>query len=116
MTHNLLGGKFAHAVSEAGDVNGDGFADIIIGDYSYDNIETDEGAAFIFLGSATGISNTPANILEINQASAYFGYTVSTAGDVNNDGYDDIIVGATLYDNGETDEGELIFIMVHQQV
>ncbi|HRH54814.1 MAG TPA: FG-GAP-like repeat-containing protein, partial [Chitinophagales bacterium] len=105
LTHNLLGGKFAHAVSEAGDVNGDGFADIIIGGYSYDNIETDEGAAFIFLGSATGISNTPANILEINQASAYFGYTVSTAGDVNNDGYDDIIVGATLYDNGETDEG-----------
>ncbi|MBK7442848.1 MAG: FG-GAP repeat protein [Bacteroidetes bacterium] len=53
------------------------------------------------------MSNTPANILEINQASAYFGYSVSTAGDVNNDGYDDIIVGATLYDNGETDEGRV---------
>ena len=107
LKYNGIAGRFAHAVSEAGDVNGDGFADIIVGGFTYDNIEIDEGAAFVFLGSATGISNTPANILEINQASAYFGYSVSTAGDVNNDGYDDIIVGATLYDNGETDEGRV---------
>jgi hypothetical protein len=96
---------FGVSVSTAGDVNGDGYSDIIIGAYGYDNGQTDEGAAFVYYGSASGLSITPDWTAESNQASAYFGLSVSTAVDVNGDGYSDVIVGAYNYDNGETDEG-----------
>ncbi|MDO9043190.1 MAG: FG-GAP-like repeat-containing protein, partial [Desulfocapsaceae bacterium] len=94
-----------HSVSTAGDVNGDGYSDVIVGAYGYDNGQTEEGRAFVYLGSATGLATTAAWFTESDQAYAYFGISVSTAGDVNGDGYSDVIVGAMFYDNGETDEG-----------
>lgn len=93
------------SVNSAGDVNGDGYSDIVVSARYYDNGETDEGAAFVYHGSATGISPTYATMLESNQVGAIFAYGVSSAGDVNGDGYSDIVVGALMYDNGETDEG-----------
>ena len=45
------------SVAGAGDVNGDGYADVIVGARTYDAGETNEGAAFVFLGSASGIAN-----------------------------------------------------------
>jgi hypothetical protein len=89
----------------AGDVNGDGFSDVIVGAGGYDNGETDEGRAFVYYGSASGLSTTPAWTAESNRANAYFGWSVATAGDVNGDGFSDVIVGAFRYSNGETDEG-----------
>jgi hypothetical protein len=75
-------------------VNGDGYADVIVGAPYYDNGETDEGRAYVYHGSSSGLSATANWTAESNQASAYFGYSVSTAGDVNGDGYADVIVGA----------------------
>jgi len=92
-------------LSNAGDVNNDGFADVIVGAYRYDNGETDEGRAFLYYGSSSGLSDTANWTAESNQASANFGISVSNAGDVNNDGFADVIVGAYFYDNGETNEG-----------
>jgi hypothetical protein len=104
--------SFGCSVGTAGDVNGDGYADVIIGAYYYDNGETDEGAAFVYHGSANGVNNdidgTPLNAAwtgESDQIDAYFGFSVGTAGDVNDDGYADVIVGATGYDDDQTDEG-----------
>jgi hypothetical protein len=97
------------SVSGAGDVNGDGYADVIAGASDYDADETDEGAAFVFLGSDTGIANaTPATAdtqLEADQPYSWLGASVSGAGDVNGDGYADVIAGASDYDAGKTDEG-----------
>ncbi|MCI0345454.1 MAG: FG-GAP-like repeat-containing protein, partial [Chloroflexi bacterium] len=92
------------SVGTAGDVNGDGYSDVLVGAYAHDNGATDEGAAFLYLGSASGPSTTAAWTAEGNQASAYFG-TVSTAGDLNGDGYGDVVVSAYQFDNGETNEG-----------
>jgi hypothetical protein len=97
------------SVAGAGDVNGDGYADVIVGAPYYDAGETDEGAAFVFLGSASGIPSggpaTAAAQLESDQQQAELGWSVAGAGDVNGDGYADVIVSAHVYDAGETDEG-----------
>ncbi|MCH7645068.1 MAG: FG-GAP repeat protein, partial [Myxococcales bacterium] len=97
------------SVSGAGDVNGDGYADVIVGARDYSAGETFEGAAFVFLGSATGIADgnpsTAHAQLESNQASAFLGVSVSGAGDVNGDGFADVIVGADFYSAGQEFEG-----------
>jgi hypothetical protein len=97
------------SVAGAGDVNGDGFSDVIVGAYAYDAGETNEGAAFVFHGGPAGIvaggPEDAAAQLEANQANAGFGFSVAGAGDVNGDGYGDVIVGAWLYDAGESNEG-----------
>jgi PKD repeat protein len=99
------GAGFGYMVGTAGDVNGDGYDDLIVGAYAYDNGQTDEGRAFVYYGSSAGLGLNPAWTAEINQAGAYFGLAAGTAGDVNGDGYSDVIVGAPYYDNGQEDEG-----------
>jgi hypothetical protein len=106
---------FGLSTATAGDVNGDGYSDVIIGAYRYDNGETDEGRAFVYHGSTSGLdvggtrpTGTPANAdwsVESDDPGAELGKSVATAGDFNDDGYADVIVGARLLDNGETDEG-----------
>ncbi len=75
-------------------MNGDGFADVIVGAPDYDNGHEDEGRAFVYHGSAIGLSPTPAWTAEAEQVSSNFGGSVASAGDVNGDGYSDVIVGA----------------------
>src|SRR5207249_3744254 len=97
---NQAGANFGVSVASAGDVNGDAFGDVVIGANLYDHGETDEGGAFLYQGSTTMRWTA-----ESNQAGAAFGRSVSSAGDVNGDGYSDVIVGAATFDNGEVNEG-----------
>ena len=91
----------ATSVSTAGDVNGDGYSDVIIGDAFYG----DGGSVFVFYGSESGLSTSPDWEDATDVANAWFGYSVATAGDVNGDGYSDVIVGASEYANGNSWEG-----------
>ncbi len=89
----------------AGDVNGDGYADVIVGGSSFDAGQQDEGRAWLFLGSASGLAATAAWTAEANQVGAKFGTSVAFAGDVNGDGYGDVVIGAPSFDAGELNEG-----------
>jgi len=103
---NQENGHFGAAVSIAGDVNSDGYADVVIGAPDYDDVQTDEGAAFVYQGGAGGLAATPAwSAHPTDQVYAHFGCSVSTAGDVDGDGHGDLAIGATGYDDGHTDEG-----------
>lgn len=109
------GSLLGYSVAGAGDVNGDGFGDVVVGAILYDAGETDEGAAFLFLGGAEGIASggpiAADSVFESNQEGANLGSRVSSAGDVNGDGFGDLLVGAYAYDAGETDEGA--FFLYH---
>jgi len=99
---DLSSSKCGYAVSSAGDVNNDSYSDIIIGAPNYDRFWLDEGAALLFLGSSQGLSNTPDRTFSGGQENGAFGTSVATAGDVNGDTYDDVIVGAPTYDQDAT--------------
>ncbi len=102
---NQAGAQFGYSVATAGDVNGDGYSDVIVGADYYDNGQSNEGRAFVYHGSAAGLSATANWTAESDQAGAQFGYSVATAGDVNGDGYSDVIVGAVAYSHGQSNEG-----------
>ena len=100
-----LNDRTGESSSSAGDVNGDGFSDVVIGSPNYDNDQADEGRAFVYHGSASGLDTQESWISESNQADTAFGFSVASAGDVNGDGFSDVVVGAYGYDNGQFYEG-----------
>jgi hypothetical protein len=82
------------SVASAGDVNGDGFADLVVGAGVTNSYR---GAAHVYYGSATGIRSMPDVTIPGPDLDGYFGYTVNAIGDVNGDGYADLAVGAPQY-------------------
>lgn len=98
---NQIDANFGYAASTAGDANGDGFSDVLVGATTWESApaQDKEGAVFVFHGSAAGLSTTAAVILQNNVDSTYLGVSVACAGDLNNDGYSDVIVGAPYFQN-----------------
>ncbi|MEW5986899.1 MAG: FG-GAP-like repeat-containing protein [Chloroflexota bacterium] len=82
-----------HALASAGDVNGDGFDDVIIGGYGFTQM-AGVGLVQVYYGSTTGLPDSPSWTATGSSADNWFGYSVSTAGDVDGDGFNDVIVGA----------------------
>ncbi|WP_206212401.1 integrin alpha [Wenzhouxiangella sp. XN79A] len=95
------------AVSAAGDINGDGVDDLLIGAYGADPNGSDSGSSYVVFGRTTGFDPTLAlssldgtTGFRLDGASAgnESGIAVSAAGDVNGDGVDDLLIGAPFAD------------------
>ncbi len=104
------------SISEAGDVNGDGYDDFIIGAYRDEDGGDDAGQTYLILGKASGWAMDT----DLSAADASFwgedsedlsGSAVSGAGDVNGDGFDDIIIGAPGNDDGGAYAGQTYLIL-----
>jgi hypothetical protein len=110
-----------YSVSSAGDVNGDGFADLIVGAVNGDDGGDNAGEAYVVFGKATGFGTTvsgrsvvdlsvlaPADgfIIQGDAADDQAGRSVSSAGDLNGDGFADLIIGAPSGDDGGNSAGE----------
>jgi hypothetical protein len=97
--------RFGYDVSSAGDVDGDGLDDVLVGVPMYDQGQADEGAAFVYLGRRKGLKTTSSWIGTSDQVGANLGWSVANAGDVNGDGFGDVVIGAPLYDSAAEDGG-----------
>ena len=88
---------FGWSVATAGDVNGDGYSDMIVaapGHNAGAGPGATRGRAYVYFGSPSGPATTAAWTGSGDQDGATFGFSVATAGDVDGDGYSEIIVGA----------------------
>jgi len=110
------GDGFGSSVSGAGDINGDGFADLLIGASGGDpGGDLDAGETYLVYGSASGIGS--GGILDVATLDGNngvridgidpddrSGHPVSGAGDINGDGFDDLLIAAHLADPGGANE------------
>ena len=119
----ILGGAAddysGRSIASAGDVNNDGYDDIIIGAYGADpSSRIEAGQSYVIYGSATNpgtidlsiaLSSTQGFTILGGAAYDQSGWSVASAGDVNNDGYDDIIIGRRM--QTQTQECGLVNLM-----
>ena len=116
-----LGDFSGRSVSSAGDINGDGLDDLIIGASNADPNGTDSGESYVVFGSNAGfgasfspfsLNGNNGFVLNGIDPSDGSGRSVSSAGDINGDGLDDLIIGATYADpngNGVAGESYVVF-------
>jgi hypothetical protein len=105
------------SVAPAGDVNGDGLDDFLVGAYGNDDGGTDAGQTYLILGRAAAdwgmdfdLSGADASFWG-EDAGDWAGRSVAAAGDVNCDGLDDFLIGALFNEEGGTDAGQTYLIL-----
>ncbi|MEZ4721141.1 MAG: LamG-like jellyroll fold domain-containing protein [Flavobacteriales bacterium] len=110
-------GHFAGSISDAHDIDGDGFKDFVVGNWLHDHNSTDDGCAWLISVDSfdyvfqhkkitTGNTGFDRNL----DPSDRFGYDVDLIGDINNDGYVDVAIGAREDDDGGTNKGALYLL------
>ena len=108
------GDRAGSTVSSAGDLNGDGLADIIIGATHNDANGAESGAAYVVFGTPTGTATIDLGSVALGtggfkisgaNAGDQVGKQIAAPGDINGDGIDDIVVGVTYDDTGGSNAG-----------
>lgn len=92
---------FGYPATGAGDVDGDGFDDLLVGAM----LTTAGGTAYLYRGGPFGLDAQPAFERASTQTGSHFSKGLSSPGDVNGDGFLDLLVGAAEHDDGFSNEG-----------
>jgi pimeloyl-ACP methyl ester carboxylesterase len=85
---------YGSAVAFAGDVNHDGYDDILVGDPSYSGNANQEGRVLFYFGGPSGPADDADEMIVGGSPGARFGAAIAAAGDVNHDGFADVVIGA----------------------
>jgi len=105
--------RLGTAADAAGDLNGDGCADIVIGapGYNLPNM-LNTGRVYVFYGCQNDTASTLNSVADWEysypQAYANTGIDASSGGDTNNDGYAELLVGVDLFDDEQANEGAVL--------
>jgi len=105
---SLYNTEFAHTLSGAGDTNGDGTPDLLVSDPSYDLSSTayTAGEVYLFLGPVSGsVSVLTAEATFVGEGRSYAGISIDSAGDLDADGFDDLVIGAWAASEDHTYDG-----------
>jgi hypothetical protein len=102
-------GQFGAAISPAGDVNGDGYADVLVGAPVANLGFAGNGTARLYLGSVAGALAAPDTVIAGTEANENCGLGVGNAGDVNGDGYADLLVGSPNFGAGNEGRCRLLY-------
>ncbi|MBN2012490.1 FG-GAP repeat protein [candidate division KSB1 bacterium] len=98
--------EFGVRVSSAGDVNADGFADVLVGAFGGSNDDFDriggDGGAYVFFGGSE-MDNVVDLILQTETDAMFYCSSVTGIGDINHDGYDDFAMCIHLSDYSQTE-------------
>ncbi len=95
-------GIFGAEVAIVASINNDSYGDVVVGAPDYNS---NEGLVRVFNGSSSGPSSSVSQTLYGGSGSPRFGFSISGGGSVNNDSYNDIVIGAPQYSNGQSNEG-----------
>ena len=118
LSGDLRGARLGTAVAPAGDVNGDGIDDLVVGAPRYDaGQQTNTGAAWVVFGTGgdpESGSVAAAQGFRIDGAAPFdtAGAAVAGVGDVNDDGLDDVLVGAPLADVGAAKDAGAAYVVL----
>jgi len=85
---------FGGEAASAGDVNGDGYGDLVFGAFGDGHTASVTGNAFVYLGGASGLASTPQTSIVGPDQAGFFGVVATSHGDLDGDGYADVVVAA----------------------